>query len=155
MLRHAPMGPLACAAVTALVACRPHSSVPALSGTVGQLEDGDEFVTFIHMHEGRAVALDVRFPEEDFQGSADSDPSTFDVWEDCEDLAEGQKPSALNGGCTGFEYSVPNPRGTARPLVKEGGVWRLRGRFRVELAGGPLQGLMVVRLVPVSSGSHE
>jgi len=67
------------------------------------------------------VALDVRFPLEDFQGSADSDSSTFDVWEDC---------------------SVPNPRGAARPLAKEGGVRRLRGQFRVWL-------------VPVSGGSNE
>ncbi len=112
---------------------------PRFEATVGQLEEAQEFLTFIDHHAGEKVVLDVQISGESFQGSENS----FDLWEDCDKLEEGQTPSAL-AGCTGFEFVMP-----ARLLVKDGALWRLRGTFRVEPAGGPLQGLMIVKLNPV------
>ena len=91
------------------------------------------------------MGLDIRIPVADFQGSVDSGSSSFVVWEECDNLTEGQQPSALGGGCTGFEYTIPN---SPNALQRDGSVWRLRGTFRVEPAGGPLQGLMLVKLIP-------
>lgn len=154
-------------AMACSVACRPKpapsnaeaqraqaaSQIPRLAGVVGQLDSGDEFLTFIHTHQGQTVALDLRFPREDYQGTEEADASTFDVWEECDSLPEGQKPGPLSGGCTGFEFTIPYKQGTARMPAQDGGVWRLRGQFRVELAGGPLQGLMIVKLTPVPQAS--
>ena len=120
---------------------------PTYSGAAGQLADGDAFLTFLHTHEGQTVSLDVLFPEADFQGSVDASSSTIVVWEDCDDLPEGQKPGPLAGGCTGFQYTVP------RPLARESAGWRLRGQFRPNVTGGPLQGLMSVMLTPVEGGA--
>jgi hypothetical protein len=101
---------------------------------------------FIDAHEHQTVDLDLRFPAEAFQGADESDSSAFDIWEDCENLPEGQKPGALVGGCTGFEFSIPS-----RQAVAPDGVFRrLRGKFHVDPAGGPLQGLMSVKLTPVA-----
>lgn len=125
------------------------SGLPRFAGSVGQLIDGSEFLSFVHTHEREKVALDVELPREDFQGAESAAASTFDVWEDCDNLQDGQKPGPLQGGCTGFEFSIPRQGAGARPLVRDGAVWRLRGQFLIEPAGGPLQGLMSVRLTPL------
>jgi len=116
-------------------------------GTVGQLEDGGAFIRFIADHEKQVVTLDVQFPADSFQGGEDGESAFFVVWEDCDNLPEGQKPNEM--ACTGFEYNVPKAASAERPLVQEGGVWRLRGQFKIVNAGGPLQGQMMVRLEPV------
>jgi hypothetical protein len=134
-------------------AAAPDSKIPRLAGSVGQLEEGNEFLAFIHTHEHQTVALDLQFPGGDFQGGDEADSSSFAVWEECDNLPEGQKPGVLSGGCTGFQFIVPYEHGTPRILTQDGGVWRLRGQFRVEPAGGPLQGLMVVKLTPVARAS--
>jgi hypothetical protein len=138
------------AAMACLAACKPvDSKVPRLAATVGQLGAASEFLTFIDRHQRQSVALDLQFPRDSFQTTEDARSSSFDVWEDCDNLPEGQKPGALYG-CTGFEFIVPHPQGTPAALVQDGPVWRLRGTFRAESAGGPLQGLMIVRLTPMS-----
>ncbi len=141
--------PLLCCALCELAACSVTvQQLPSWSGTAGQLESGNGLVTFLHTHEGATVALDVRIPESEFQGSIDAGSSSFDIWEECDNLAPGQKPDALSGGCTGFAYTVPD---SSRGLRKEGGTYSLRGSFRVEPAGGPVQGLMLVKLVPAGA----
>lgn len=127
-------------------AAKNESSTPRFAATVGQLDQGTPFLTFIERHEHQIVDLDLQFPRGEFQGGKDVSNSYFDIWEDCEDLPKGQKPGGLSGGCTGFEFSIPS----AQAVVQSGSVRRLRGKFRVEPAGGPLQGLMVVQLLPVT-----
>jgi len=127
-------------------ASAPDSSVPRFAGTVGQLDAGSAFLKFIGEHEHQTVALDLQFPSEEFQGADESGFSAFDVWEDCDNLPEGQKPGAMAGGCTGFEFNIPS----RQAVLQDGAVRRLRGKFRVEPAGGPLQGLMTVKLTPAA-----
>jgi hypothetical protein len=126
-------------------ASAPDASVSRFAGTVGQLDAGSAFLKFIGEHEHQTVALDLQFPPDDFQGADGSDFSAFDVWEDCDNLPAGQKPGAMLG-CTGFEFNIPS----RQAVVQDGAVRRLRGKFRVEPAGGPLQGLMTVKLTPAS-----
>lgn len=124
------------------------SSGVQFSGAVGELDDGAKFIAFITNHENQIVTLDVRFAAEDFDGGQNVDADFFVVWDDCDKLPEGQKPN--NSFCTGFEYHIPKGSGQESGLVKESSGWRLRGRFKVVNAGGPLQGLMAVRLEPVA-----
>jgi hypothetical protein len=93
------------------------------------------------------VELDLQFPRETFQGAESSESSSFDVWENCDILAPAQKLEALSGECSGFElFLIGRARRTRRYKI---GRCAGRGRFRVESAGGPLMGLMVIRLTPV------
>lgn len=115
-------------------------------GTVGQTGAASEFLTFMDKHEKQVVTLDLRLPVESFQGGEESAIAFFTVWEDCDNLAPGQRPN--EAACTGFEYTVPKGPGAEHPLLKEDDAWRLRGIFKVVPAGGPLQGKMLIRLDP-------
>ncbi|HLJ48790.1 MAG TPA: hypothetical protein VKU01_22390 [Bryobacteraceae bacterium] len=138
--------------VFCLAACTSKPSAPVararnhFAGTVGQLDDGSEFVQFIDNHENQAVTLDIRLPSVSFDGGQEKELDFFVVWDSCDNLPEGQKPNYIH--CTGFEYNIPKAAGGASPLIKRGNDWSLRGRFKVVNAGGPLQGLMAVRLEP-------
>ncbi|HXR40558.1 MAG TPA: hypothetical protein VN776_15760 [Terracidiphilus sp.] len=117
------------------------------SGTVGQLDDSGDFVEFINQHENQAVTLDLFLPSAGFDGGKDGGLEWFAIWDDCDELPEGQKP----GGslCTGYEYTIGKAANGEPQIVQDGDYWRVRGRFRVVNAGGPLQGLMSMQLVPL------
>lgn len=142
-------------AACCLAACGPKPAppqpavkpMPTFTGTVGQLDEGGAFIQFLSSHEAQVVGLDVLFPAAAFDGGQDGDVDFFVVWEDCDALPAGQKPSGTY--CAGFEYSVRNLLGAPRALNQEDAGWRLRGSFRVGKATGPLQGKMAVPLEPV------
>lgn len=119
-------------ALACLAGCRTQPQLPRLSATVGQLDEATSFLAFIEHHRGQIVALDLKFPAGSFQGAQESESSSFDVWENCDDLAEGQQPSSLAGGCTGFEFIIPHAAGDAPLPRRDGSVWRLSGQFRID-----------------------
>ena len=139
--------------VFCLAACTSKSAAPVagtgnhFSGSVGQLDDGSEFIQFIGNHDNQTVTLDIRLPAASFDGGQENELDFFVVWDNCDNLPDGQKPNSMY--CTGFEYNIPKPAGGASPLIKRGNEWLVRGRFKVVNAGGPLQGLMAVRLEPL------
>ncbi len=110
------------------VAGSPNSGTQ-FSGTVGQLDEGSGFVEFISGHEDKTVTLNIRIPAASFDGGHEKEFDFFVVWDDCDNLPEGQKPS--NIFCTGFEYNIPKLAGGASPLAKDTNGWTLRGRFKV------------------------
>ena len=126
--------------------------LPRFAASVGQLDQADAFLKFIDSHDRQTVALDLAIPSDEFEGGEESQFSFFVVYDDCDNLPEGQKPN--QSFCTGVEYNIPHTAGAPHALVEDAGVWRLRGRFRIEHAPGQQQGLMSVNLVPVPAGSE-
>ena len=112
------------------------------------MEDGAGFVGFINGHTDKAITLDIHIPSASFDGGQEKAFDFFVVWDGCNNLPDGQKPSSAF--CTGTEYNISKTASGVSRLVKDADGWRVRGRFKVVDAGGPLQGLMAVRLEPLT-----
>jgi hypothetical protein len=121
------------------------------AGVVGQLDDDNGFTDFISAHAGKTVDLDITITDKDFEGGQESEFGFFVVFDNCENLPEGQRPAV--GPCTGTEYNIPRTAG-AGVFVQEAGRRRLRGRFKVTDAGGPRQGLFAMELGPISGTGY-
>ncbi len=111
------------------------------------MSEDNGFVDFIRNHAGKTVDLDISIPNDQFSGGDESTSSFFVVFDDCEGLAEGERPSVPR--CTGTEFNIAHAAGAPDPLVRDRGARRLRGKFKVADGGGPLQGLMSFALAPV------
>ena len=147
--------PLLCLIALFLPACKQApaanakpSGLPRFSGKLEQLDISQtRFVEFLEKQAGHNVELDLTIPQDEFSGALQRDDDFLTLFDDCENLPEGEKPRPIL--CTGTEILIGKPAGTPSHLVQKGNQWTLKGTFRVGKMSGPLQGLMSIRLDPV------
>lgn len=117
--------------------------LPVFKGTVGHFKHTKAFLKFVETHEGKEVIFDVVLR------NFDGEPGSFFVlWEGCDDLYPGERPTVAK--CVGSSFNINNtkPDQQAGLFHKDGKV-RLKGRFRVGTFSGPHQGLMGCGLWPL------
>jgi TIR domain len=132
----------------ALAAARPAGirAIPTFQGELGHFEKAKAFRDFIVNHEEQVVAIDAYIPGDQFDGIADQ---FFVLWDGCEDLEPGEKPSFRK--CAGTEYNVPKAEGVEAALWYSRGAYHLTGFFLVGRMAGPFQGLMGISLTILDS----
>lgn len=124
-----------------------HDHVPHFQGEIGPLQQAARFSHFMYKNRFKVVLLEVWMTESNFDGDAD-ELSYFVLWEECQSLARGEKPSSAK--CSGTEYNIaPNPPATESNLSYSRGVYRLAGYFSISGYDGPHQGLMGTTLKPL------
>ncbi len=149
--------PFGIAALLTTLSCRAReSSVDRFQGEIGHFEKGQAFEKFISDHSLKKVYIDARFTPAplDDENALRIINDTFGVesfvlWDSCESLKAGEKPSI--GNCTGTEFSLDRSEGPKdSDLIFNRGVLRLKGYFVVKGCDGPHQGLMGCTLRPVN-----
>lgn len=148
---------LGVAALLVTLSCRAkESSVDRYEGEIGNFEKGQAFEKFISDHTLKKVYVDVHLNPEplDDENALRIINDTFGVesfviWDSCESLKAGEKPSI--GNCTGTEFSLDRSEGPKdSDLTYVRGVLRLKGYFVVKGCDGPHQGLMGCTLRPLN-----
>jgi hypothetical protein len=120
-----------------------------IEGMVGQLEKSIEFNTFIQNNDGKIVFIDIYIPEEEFDGIIEGETPYFVLYDECDDLEDGEKPSIRK--CSGIEYNINNyGKATDYAFYFMRGFYKLRGYFAILGFEGPHQGLMGASLKPVN-----
>ncbi len=137
-------------------ATKEEPSVDKFEGELGHFEKSRAFEKFIFDHALKPVYIDAYLTpgpmddEKAFEPTNDTfGLETFVLWDACESLKPGEKPSTLT--CTGTEFSIDRSEGPKdSDLTFIRGVLHLRGYFVVKGCDGPHQGLMGCSLRPVN-----
>jgi hypothetical protein len=145
------------AALLMTLSCRAKEpSVDRFKGEIGNFEKGQAFEKFISNHELKKVYIDARLtpdPMDDENALRIINDTfgveSFVVWDSCESLKAGEKPSI--GNCTGTEFLLDRSEGPKdSDLTFNRGVLSLKGYFVVKGCDGPHQGLMGCTLRPLN-----
>lgn len=145
------------AALLMTLSCRAKEpSVDRFEGEIGNFEKGKAFEEFIFDHTLKKVYIDARFtpaPLDDENALRIINDAfgveSFVLWNSCESLKAGEKPSI--GNCTGTEFSLDRSKGPKdSDLTFIRGTLNLKGYFVVKGCDGPHQGLMGCTLRPLN-----
>jgi hypothetical protein len=117
--------------------------VPQFKGTVGQFDAGASFVDFLEKNASSTVQLNITIPDGQFNGSNEAGNVFFIIFDDCDNQADSEAPSA--GPCSGTEVNIGNSD-SGSLMTHQNGAWHLAGQFQVGDESGPLQGLMSIDL---------
>jgi len=123
-------------------------AIPAFSGEIGQLENGESFNDFMDANRGKIVKLDAYMREDQFYGSAGRENPSLIVWFQCNSLSEPLD----NINCEGFRYLIrPSSSPTDYVFGPSGLSIQLKGYFLVGLDSFSNDGFIFIPLEPLDS----